>query len=400
MSARAWVVAVMLAALAAALADGPDRAAAETDHRRELAGVEHALASEGGAAERLRLLHRRALLSGSADAYRELEAALRAAPDDPDVPVYLAQLCLQLHRLPEAEELLATLGDRPEAWGLRADLAQQRCRYEEARALTEAALERERSWEALARLAHLRALAGDLAGADALYAEAADEITVREMRAYAWVELNRGRLDLAAGRLGDAEAHYDRAGRAYSGWWLVDEHRAELLAAQGRNADAIALYRALLARSPRPELEHALGDLYAFAGRAAEARAHHERALAGYLASAERGEVHLFHHIASFYADVRQDGERALAWALRDLELRPGPATYDAVAWAHLRAGRLDEARAAIERALAFPVEDAHVLAHAARISVALGRHDEAARLRERLDAIHPRYAATFHVHR
>lgn len=36
---------------------------------------------------------------------------------------------------------------------------------------------------------------GDRSGADQLYLEAEDEITVKEMRSYAWVELQRGVLD-------------------------------------------------------------------------------------------------------------------------------------------------------------------------------------------------------------
>jgi tetratricopeptide (TPR) repeat protein len=77
---------------------------------------------------------------------------------------------------------------------------------------------------------------GDPAGADELYEEAQDDLTAKEMRAFAWLEVQRGFLDFARGRYRQARSHYDRADAAYPGYWLVDEHVAELLAAQDRYA--------------------------------------------------------------------------------------------------------------------------------------------------------------------
>ena len=108
---------------------------------------------------------------------------------------------------------------------------------------------------------------GDLDDADRLYAQAGEEITAKEMRSFAWVELQRGLLALGRGRTGDAGAHYERANRAYSGYWLVNEYNAELLGASGRFDEAVALYEKVLARAPRPEIQQALGDLYVFMGK-------------------------------------------------------------------------------------------------------------------------------------
>ena len=57
----------------------------------------------------------------------------------------------------------------------------------------------ERSWGGLARLAHLRGKMGDPAAADRLYSEAEDELTAKEMRSYAWLEVQRGFLAFAQG---------------------------------------------------------------------------------------------------------------------------------------------------------------------------------------------------------
>jgi tetratricopeptide (TPR) repeat protein len=400
----AWVLrGVLVAALVCALVSGRELSA-PTAYATELAGIDGALASAELGEQRLVLLHRRASLTGAPDALSELEEALRDACGAGVAPLLQAQLCLQLHRLPEAAEALSTLPAalraRPEVEGLRADLALQVGRYDDAERISEASLERERGWDALARLAHVSALRGDGARADELYAEAADTLTVREMRAYAWVEVNRGLLDLKAGRLDQAHEHYLRADRAYSGYWLVEEHLAEVLAAERMFEEAAALYRRILARTPRPEIQQALGDLYGFMGQPEEAQPWLDRALAGYLASAERGEVHYYHHLANFYADVRQDGQQALMWASRDLGLRQTYAAHEACAWALFRARRYTEAFDALQQALAFSVEDPHLLFHAALIYDAAGRGKEASGFRERLAALNPGYAETFHVHR
>src|SRR5262249_26894104 len=157
--------------------------------------------------------------------------------------------------------------------------------FDAAAARYEAVIAKHRPWAALAGLAYLRFKLGDAARADRLYAEAADELTAKEMRSFAWLELQRGVLDLAHGRHDDAARHYARAARAFSGWRLVDEHRAELLAAQGDLDAAAALYETIVAAVPRPELHQALGQLYALMERPGRARSHFVQARAGYLDS-------------------------------------------------------------------------------------------------------------------
>jgi tetratricopeptide (TPR) repeat protein len=304
--------------------------------------------------------------------------------------------------LPDARRTLAQLepfAGRPAVQMLRADIALQEGRYSEAGRAFTAILDQRRSWETLARLAHLESLRGDAAAADRLFAQAEDELTAKQMRALAWLELQRGRLDLDHGRADEAEAHYRRAARAYSGFWLVEEHQAELLAVQGRFEEAAALYERLAARTRKPELQQALGDLYAFMGEPERAEPWHERALEAYLDSARRGEVQYLHHLADFYADVRRDGAEALRWARRDLEVRRTMPALQGVAWALYRAGRLGEARRAMEEALALGPEDAHLLARAAMVNIADGRDQEGDRLLTRAAALNPNHVS-FHAHR
>ena len=75
----------------------------------------------------------------------------------------------------------------------------------------------------LAWLAYFYGKRGDVAGADHLYEEAEDQLTAKEMRSYAWLEVQRGSLAFAHGRYGEARLHYGQADAAYPGYWLVDE---------------------------------------------------------------------------------------------------------------------------------------------------------------------------------
>src|SRR5262249_52473934 len=147
--------------------------------------------------------------------------------------------------------------------------------------------------------------------------------------------------------------HYRRADAAYSGYWLVEEHIAELLGAQGRYDEAIARYQSIVSNSQRPDIEQAIGELCELAGRSGPAAYWKERALTAYLQSAQRNEVHYYHHIADYYTDVADDGAKAVKWAHKDLELRENFATQAALAWAFYRQGRLSEAVHWIGRALA-----------------------------------------------
>ena len=305
-----------------------------TDYERDLAriGEELArLADEPASADRAtriaHCLYRRASMTGDLGALDAAEAAADAGIEElgpwPDLCFVKANVDFKLHRLERVRadlELSPVLRASDEGRALAADLDLEAGRYDEARRGYESL---DRSWSALARLANLEAKLGDRERADELYAEAEDELTAKELRSYCWLELQRGDLAPPA----EAERHYERAERAYSGDWLVDEHRARLRAKQGRLDEALELYRSVAARAPRPEVHQALGDVYLDMGRPEEARAWHDLALAAYLASVERGGVHYLHHLAHFYLESRPDPAEAARWARADYELRPNPET-------------------------------------------------------------------------
>lgn len=351
------------------------------------------------------LVYQRASLTGNLDSFAVAETALKRAIAElgPASDLYFlkANLDFKFHRLAEVKEDLEIgrdLRDTFQGKALRADLDFQLGRYDDARRGYEAVLEQDLTWDNLARLAYLKWKLGDTAAAEQLYIEAEDELTAKEMRHYAWVELQRGVLKLRQGRYDDAWAHYDRAGRAYSGYWLVDDHKAECLGAQGKYAEAAALYEQVIDCVPRPEFQQALGELYFLLGQTELAEQWNERALAAYLESAERGGVHYYHHLVDFYSDVREDGPEAVKWARKDIALRRNFSTLAALAWALYRAGEFAEALVTIDQALASGATDAHLFFQAAQIHQAAGNGNGGHYL-QRAGELNPGYRS-FHVHR
>jgi tetratricopeptide (TPR) repeat protein len=352
------------------------------------------------------LVYQRASLTGNLAAFEVAEKSLKRAIAElgPASDLYFlkANLDFKFHRLADVRNDLETgrdLLDTMQGRALRADLDFQEGRYQEARAGYEAVIKEDLTWDNLARLAHFKFKMGDVAAAEQLYIDAEDELTAKEMRHYAWVELQRGVLKLRQGSYEEAAAHYDRADRAYSGYWLVDDHRAELLGAQGRFDEAAKLYEQVIARASRPEFQQALGELYQVMGQRDRAEAWYQKALAGYLESAQRGDVHFYHHLADFYADVREDGAEAVKWARKDIALRRNFSTLAALAWALYRAGEFAEALDTMKQALSSGAADAHLFFQAATIYQSAGGNGSGDRYLERAHEINPHYR-NFHVHR
>jgi tetratricopeptide (TPR) repeat protein len=354
----------------------------------------------------VRRVYQRAILSSNPADLQAAESAIDRAIGEigslADLYLLKANLEFRLHRLEKADrevKALARFAGNSQIVALKAGIAFQQGAYSEAKKGYQSAIEKNPSWDNLARLAYWEAKFGDPDLADSLYRQAEEEISAKEMRSYAWVELERGLLEFNRGRYDKASAHYQQADKAYSGYWLVEEHIAELLAAERKFDEAAALYKKVVARAPRPEFQQALGDLFLFMGKEDLAKPWHDAALAAYLESAGRGEVQYYHHLVGFYADVRQNGAEAMKWARKDAELRPNFITQDGLAWALYRNGQFPAALDAMEKTLSSGVKDSHLFFHAAMIYLAAGRTGEGKRLLKTVAEINPGYE-NFHVHR
>lgn len=315
----------------AAVSAGP-----ATDCEKELRRIDAVLSTDGAdaggadaAAGRVYLLLRHARLSGVPDELRAADAAVSTAqrrfPDWPDLCFLRASADLDLHRPSNVFEQLngvAGLAESPAGLELRGAAYEQSGCYAEAQDCYTRALEADPSWQALAGLAQLRSAAGEPDAADTLYAQAEDELTAKQMSAFAWLRAARGALAAAAGRYDTAWAHYRTAAAAFPGYWFVAARIAGLLRRQGRLDEAAAAYASVRARTSRPELAQALGDVQRARGASAEAARWHAIALADYQRSVAAGEALYLHHLATYYADVVGDHAEAARWAARDAAAR------------------------------------------------------------------------------
>jgi tetratricopeptide (TPR) repeat protein len=256
--------------------------------------------------ERIAGLHLgRARLSGDYDDYAKAEAALERAftVAGKDAGPHLTRIALNftLHRLDRvAADLervekyaIKTPADRRALRELGAELAFQQGRYADARAGFEAALAAEpEDVTNLARMALLRWKTGDFAGAEDLYGQALGKRVEGEPAA--WLHLQLGLMDLERGRHDEALAHYRDAAALLAGYWLLDEHIAEILTLQGKTDAALALYADIIARTDNPEFMDAVAGIHRAAGRteaAAPLIARARRDLRGAAAPLPRGRL-------------------------------------------------------------------------------------------------------------
>jgi len=339
---------------------------------------------------------RRARLTGDFDDYAAAQQAIARAFDQAPVGagpfLSRARLHFALHRLDgaesdlQAEQRRVVMDDRLRAAivGMRADLAFHRGQYEAALSGYRESLRLHRSVDGLCRLAHYQWKTGDFDGAEATYDAAEGELRGPAPMLRAWFDMQRGLLDLERGRWDEALSHYRNAGEDMSGWWLIDEHIAEVYALRGEREHARAMYIDLVARTGNPEFMSALAVLVEDEEGLdwfRRARAAYEQRMAVF------PEAALGHALE--YAILARD-PRAVAWAERNHRLRSGGEACVLLARAYHSVGADERARDVIETVLATPYRAATLYAAATTVYDALGDRTRAAASAASARAINP----------
>lgn len=355
-----------------------------------------ALVYSRAAAESMQL----ARLSGDYDDYAQAEAMLEAAFALPDVvPPQLmrAQLHYTLHRLDAAEADLKAYRARP---GLgpqekasvalfEANLDFQRGDWDQAGEKYEALVEGKATPSALAALAYHRWRTGRFDEAEALYERSRSHYGPDAQEPRAWTDLQLGLMDLERGRWDEALEHY-RAGTAMlPGYWLLEEHIAEILALKGDTSEARKMYESIVSRTGNPEFMDALAELLSAAGDDEGAKKWVDEARKAYDARMERFPEATYGHALEHYLAHAEPAE-AVALAEKNHALRPNPESKLPLAQAYLEAGRNEDARRVIEQALASPAKMAELHAVAAEIYEASSLKKDAASARDAALAINP----------
>lgn len=259
-----------------------------------------------------------------AAADRVAEIAQAATGQSPNLCTTLARLHVALHRLTEADAALVActrLADPQVRARIEADLLFMRGELSAALTQIRARLNARPTASHLVQMATIQEATGAPEEAKALYraAEAADHSL--DPAQQAWLKLRRGHVALHQGRWEEARAIYLAADAALPGWWLIEEHLAEIEALLGDTATAEQRYHDIVNRTGLPEFMDALAALAADAGRNAEARQWQTRARTAYEARLsefpEAAAGHALDHFLSF------DPPRALQLARDNFALRP-----------------------------------------------------------------------------
>ena len=158
-----------------------------------------------------------------------------------------------------------------------------------------------------------------------------------------------------------------RADDILSGWYLVEEHIAEVVASQGDLERAVDMYRDILARVPNGEFYDALADVLQEAGKTEEARQARERARRAYNSDLEAFPEAAYGHAVDHFL-VHGPAPKALELARANWALRSTPEARITLVQALVRSGQVDTAREQTEKLLESPWKTPELHATAARV--------------------------------
>jgi tetratricopeptide (TPR) repeat protein len=243
------------------------------------------------------------------------------------------------------------------------------------------------------RLSYLKFIAGDTPAAIALMKTAVTEGIEAQLQSenLAWLYYELGEYYTQAGDASSADAAYLAALNTHPGDYRALAALGKLRANNGRYAEAIVLYQKAIAVVPMPVFVAELGDIYARSGNQAEAKKQY--ALVEYIGLL--GHINQVLHnrdLALFYADHDMKLAESLDLAQKELEVRHDVYTWDALAWALYKNGKLTEAAKASDKATQFGTQDPLLLFHAGMIADRLGEPDQARSALKQALQINPRF--------
>lgn len=343
----------------------------------------------------------RARLTGSyadfEEAFAALDRAFDVASHGTGPHVTGAVLAFAMHRLSESEDYLRATDryavppdrdERAEIMAMRGDIAFYRGDYSAAIAGYDAA-DRLVPGTSDFRRAVYHSLTGEADKAEIYLDRAEGALASPTRHARARLELQRGILDLNRGRLDEALAHFRRADRTFPGYWLIEEHIAEVLTSQGHLQAAEPLYRDIVRRTGHPEFMDALAHIAAQRGNERARKMWTARAWAAWQVRIAQFPEAAYGH-AIDHCLGKGDWSCALSLAERNHRARPYGEAKVKLAQALLGKGRASEARRMIDAVLATPWQSADLHKTAADIYRAQGEAAKAEDHARRAKLINP----------
>jgi tetratricopeptide (TPR) repeat protein len=343
---------------------------------------------------------RKARESGDTGYYLRAEATVREALTQQahsyEALRIMAWIQLGKHEFREAlltsQRLREQNPEDPLVYGLLGDASLELGDYTKAVEAFQQMLDRRPGLPAYSRAAHMRALHGDLEGATELMATAVRAGNPKDPEPLAWAFVQYGNLHLQQGHVNVAEAAYEKALEVFPNYYVALAALGQVRAGQARYEEAIGLLERAVAIIPAPDIVSVLGDLYAVTGRAEEAE--RQYALVEYIERVNAlNQVTYNRQLALFYADHDREVDEAVTLAETELRRRQDIYSYDALAWAYYKAGRLGDAAKAMRQALRLGTQEASLLFHAGMIAHGLGQMKQAREYLRRALDLNPQFS-------
>jgi tetratricopeptide (TPR) repeat protein len=191
----------------------------------------------------------------------------------------------------------------------------------------------------------------------------------------AWCLVELGHMYFKTGHWNEAEAAYQKAIETFPSTHAAHAGLASVKAAKGEIQAAIEAYKKAQSITPMVQYAAALYDLYELAGDKNQTRMQADTI--DMVAKLERAANQKANRtLALVYANQDRNLPYALELAQADFEIRKDVYTFDALAWALYKNGRLEEANKMSSEALKTGAPEAVFHYHAGVIAHALG--DEA----------------------
>ena len=263
------------------------------------------------------------------------EQLVHQVPGDTRSFVARARMAAVFHRfalaLTDLDAAAALGGNRVTLDEERAAIYQALGRYNEALAIRRQAVERHADFSALGALAGLYAERGEMVEADRWFMAA--RCCYRGVSPFplAVLDFQCGQMWMEHDDLGRARAWCDAAVRRVPAYVPAQGHLAEIDAALGERAAAIARLRPLAQASDDPDYATQLSCILSDSGQMQEAQTWRARAQARYDELLARHPEAFADHAAEFWLTIGGDLKRALQLAHQNLALRQSRSAHELV---------------------------------------------------------------------
>lgn len=320
-----------------------------------------------------------------------LQKSFEVAPDNFDGQRIHVWLLLGKHEfaaaLDAAKKLNQKMPDDVMLYGFLTDANVELGNYKDAETAAQWMLDlKPGNTPGLTRAAYLRELYGDIDGSLELMNMAYQSTPPNEVEDGAWIVTQMAHLNLAIGKIDQAEKLSQQALVMFPGYHYALGNLAKVRIQQKRYDEAVELLKQRYEAAPHAENLYDLAQALQMAGETDDANKAFAEFEQKSLLESNRGD-NSNHELIFYYADHAGQPERALEVAQREILRRHDVFTLDSYAWALYRNGQYADARKQIESALAVGIRGARIFRHAGEVALKSGDNAAAERyLRESVE--------------